>query len=738
MEIKRQQVEALILQGQKRGLTGKDVIDALVRKGHTPEGVNVQAIKSTFPVANKPIETPEAKLPVTDPFSTVKKTGNILKESGQQIAEGFKQTQAGVNNPSFVSGAKDIVAGTLKEAGGAIRGIFSQLEAALTDVAQLPGAKEALDALKNHVINPLSEKASDIPAVQKFVMDNPNAESNISNAIAIVGTLVGGAKAPAVKTAVTDTANMIKVTARDITDRIMPKNPPQVPPVETLSGMVGDKVKTTINDTPISIMNRVARLSPNEANTFKDLAGMSHGEYLTRTGNFGTPEQIITVEAKKFIDSINQVDTALETLPGVYKTQPLQSMADALVTRAKEVSTPGAPSPYLTQALELQRKLTGDGLLMKETNSLKRLFEQNVKLGYKLEQNPKMVEQATNIDTAVRKWQAAEAEKLGFENLPALNKQTQIAKFMIDELGAKMTGQTGLNAVTITDWIMLSGGNPAAIGGLLVKKVFSSQAVQAKIAKMLAEGESIPAIQAKLGITPANIERQVSPTGAKQLPAPAEGAPQSQNFVPIESRGKSTIEPMASEVKKTSYNPKTGTQYVKDTKTGKTEYINKPTQSKPTKQPQSKISPGKPSSNNTMKGSKVNKSIPKVKGETPETNLINEARKYNSAEQFVKAQGTPKTVRVWSKSKFSNDGSYVDIPVTRKVDNITLYQGGSTEGRQFWTPNKKYAESFGKVTEKTGTFYKVDNGNRVTDVYVEAPTKSHLTDIWKKAAGKKK
>jgi hypothetical protein len=108
--------------------------------------------------------------------------------------------------------------------------------------------------------------------------------------------------------------------------------------------------------------------------------------------------------------------------------------------------------------------------------------------------------------------------------------------------------------------------------------------------------------------------------------------------------------------------------------------------------------------------------------------LEQEAKKYKSAEEFVKA--TPKTVKVWNKSKFSNDGAYADIPVIRKEENITLYHGG--EQGQFWTPNKKYAEQFGKVTEKTGAFYKVDNGNRVTDVYVEAPAKSQLTDIWNK------
>ena len=82
----------------------------------------------------------------------------------------------------------------------------------------------------------------------------------------------------------------------------------------------------------------------------------------------------------------------------------------------------------------------------------------------------------------------------------------------------------------------------------------------------------------------------------------------------------------------------------------------------------------------------------------------------------------PKTAKVWIKSKFSDQGAYADVPITRKVENMTLYQGSKMgEKRQFWTPDKKYAEQFGEVKSKTGDFYKIDNGNRMTDVYIEAP-----------------
>lgn len=121
--------------------------------------------------------------------------------------------------------------------------------------------------------------------------------------------------------------------------------------------------------------------------------------------------------------------------------------------------------------------------------------------------------------------------------------------------------------------------------------------------------------------------------------------------------------------------------------------------------------------------------MPEVTG--TRNSLIEEAKKYKSAKEFIKSQNTPQSVSVWMKSKFSEKGAYVDMPVVRKEENITLYQGGAGEGRQFWTPSKKYAEQFGDVIEKTGTFYQIDNGNRVTDVYVEAPSRTQLEEIWR-------
>lgn len=141
---------------------------------------------------------------------------------------------------------------------------------------------------------------------------------------------------------------------------------------------------------------------------------------------------------------------------------------------------------------------------------------------------------------------------------------------------------------------------------------------------------------------------------------------------------------------------------------------------------------GKTTNNNAInKGEKPggggeggNGELPKVSGDTQAVSSggvgkVGESKVGRG--EVRKEEEIPKTVRVYIKSKFSDRGAYADVPVIRKEENITLYQGSDGRNGQFWTPSKKYAGQFGNVTKKTGTFYKVDNGNRVTDVYVEVP-----------------
>jgi len=276
------------------------------------------------------------------------------------------------------------------------------------------------------------------------------------------------------------------------------------------------------NETSGSIMDRVARLKPSDATKFKDMTGKTHGQYLADTGNFGSPDKIIQNESVKFVDSLKEVDSALEKLPGRFQSAPILEALKGLVDKAKTQSSGSVKAPFYGDVANLVAKYKSGGLTHPEINLLKRLYERNVRLGYSKLINPDAVSKSTNIDSALREWQVKQARLQGFKNIDALNKQTQTSKFIINKLGDQVIGQNGLNSMGLTDWIMLSGGDPTAVAGFLTKKFFSSKAVQAKIAEIMRTAESTPPIKANMG-----------QSEIKQLSAPKEGSPQSQNNVPI-------------------------------------------------------------------------------------------------------------------------------------------------------------------------------------------------------------
>lgn len=279
----------------------------------------------------------------------------------------------------------------------------------------------------------------------------------------------------------------------------------------------------TIRDTaPAEIMNRVARLKPTDATKFKNMTGKTQGEYLRDTGNFGAPDKIITKEAVKFANSKARVDAELAKLPGVYQDGSVLDALKGLYDKAVKTSGDSVKSPYLKQVETWATKFKNGGLTMEEINAVKRLFEKEVKLGYNKLTNADKVQQATNIDSALRKWQIRQAKTLGFKNIAEMNKQTQASKFLIDKLGDQVVGQNGLNSINLTDWIVLGGGDPVSVSGFLTKKFFSSKGVQAKLAETL----NRKAIQP-------NVTPDIGMSETIQLPAPKPGSPKSSINVPI-------------------------------------------------------------------------------------------------------------------------------------------------------------------------------------------------------------
>jgi len=245
------------------------------------------------------------------------------------------------------------------------------------------------------------------------------------------------------------------------------------------------KIKSALTPESSNIMNRVAPLSHSDATKFKQLAnGESHGQYLERTGNFGDPKKIVENEAEKFTNSLKEVDDTLASLPGTYKSKPLDTVLDDLMEREAKIDFPNEESKRLKTLYNKNKK---QGLDMSETNEVKRMYERNVKLGYLKENNTIGIARSTRVDDALRKWQFKTADGLGFKNLPELNKQTQLSKFIVDKVGKQISGKAGNDPLNLTDWIILSGGDPTAIGGFLTKKLLSSNKFQSGVAKLISK-----------------------------------------------------------------------------------------------------------------------------------------------------------------------------------------------------------------------------------------------------------
>ena len=418
--------------------------------------------------------------------------GEGIYEQSKVIGEGMEAGKRGDLFGGLQKTSQGVVRAGLRGAGG-----FSKI--ALSPVMEAPGIKQATEFIGENLA-----KTTPIQKYMEWSQKHPEAAKDIENVLDITA-LVGATKA--VQAAIPKVKAGVKTGVKTVVGT----PPPDGGSGTGILGAVG-KVKTLTKNAPENIMNRVARLNPTDEIKFTKITGKSPGKYLTDTGNFGNPQDIITKESLKFIQSKDLVDDALSKLPGEYKLKPINTALEEIIKKGQKVSSPGAEAGYLSTAKQLLEKSKSQGLSMAEINGVKRLFEREVKLGYNKTLNPDLIDKATRIDGAIRQWQFSKADYLGFKNIAQMNKQTQISKFLVDKLGNKIVGQQALNNVTLTDWIMLSGGNPASVGGFLTKKFFSSKAAQARIAKILSGNKSTMAFP-ETSLTPEYLKKQALPQG---------------------------------------------------------------------------------------------------------------------------------------------------------------------------------------------------------------------------------
>lgn len=233
-----------------------------------------------------------------------------------------------------------------------------------------------------------------------------------------------------------------------------------------------------------NIMQRMVKLTNKQETKFKQMTGEDVGEFLSKRDLNLAPEEIVQESTQRFINSYQEADNALAQLPGVYKTDPVKTALDDLVQREIAISTPGTKSANSETINALVKKYDEGGLTMSEINQVKRIYEKEVKLPYMKENNSLQVERSGRIDSAIREWQLQKADDLGFKNLRDINKQTQAYKFLADKIADRISGGKTNNALSLTDAVLLAGGDPQAIAMFATRRFFGSAKVQALVARI--------------------------------------------------------------------------------------------------------------------------------------------------------------------------------------------------------------------------------------------------------------
>lgn len=260
-------------------------------------------------------------------------------------------------------------------------------------------------------------------------------------------------------------------------------------------GTVNMASKTGRTQAAQNTMNRVARINPTDYNKFKKTTGKDTGAYLVERGIYGNDEEIVQKLTDDWMRSKKIVDDAFTEMGGTWRHAPVKDALEMLAEREAKVSTPNVKSHDFDTVQVFLKKYNTEGLTMSEINEVKRLLEKNVKLDYLKpnSMNPEKVTQATNVDNAIRTWQVDMADKLGLQNLRELNKNTQASRMLADSLYKKMTGQSGNNAIGLGDLVLLSGGDVRNIAMAGARKFFGSKSVQSKFAKAISpvKGKSV-------------------------------------------------------------------------------------------------------------------------------------------------------------------------------------------------------------------------------------------------------
>jgi len=241
--------------------------------------------------------------------------------------------------------------------------------------------------------------------------------------------------------------------------------------------------KSIVRDLPSGIkLNKIAENLSTRANRFNavdeekflKLTWQKPGEFAVQRGMTKVWDEAVAEASKLYKQSMDEADDAFSKIEGTFTTKwqtddILWDLLEGNLTKIKAQPR----NPDTKRVNQLYSKYQSEGLTASEINEAKRIYAKNHKFTWDQRASDSAVN-ATNLQNDLRKWQQKFALENWFDNIAEINKTTQAWKSFSDSLEKKITRSGANNAVSITDWIALSGGTPENIALFLWKKALSS------------------------------------------------------------------------------------------------------------------------------------------------------------------------------------------------------------------------------------------------------------------------
>lgn len=339
--ISRDEVKNLINLGKIQGFNERQVIDSLLKRGHTIEGLNInpEEYRQTIEQAQQPAEEPGY-------FERVKQR---YQEGAQDIISGFREGAQQSNEGNVIRGATTM----------GVRTVGEVAEQAFTPVFEAPGIKQGVEKV-GELIAKIPGVSWLLGKVEELRDTNPTLAKDIKNVVDIASLGVGGALerggAKVVNRAGRAASEGSTAIQRSL-EQVGPAIGEVVKPTPTLGKAVGEvigKAGKGLEKEAQQVVRGLAEISTEGVTTFKDLGGKI---------------------SSRIKELKNQVDDALA------QDTTRRTLDELKIFTATEQGTTAASNP-VKQSLEQLRELyqkTGDtGSLVELEDFIKKAETQGI------------------------------------------------------------------------------------------------------------------------------------------------------------------------------------------------------------------------------------------------------------------------------------------------------------------------------------------------------------------------